>query len=81
MLPLPWGKTNILPEMAEIVSGLVFPNGNASELAEAIGQLWEDPESARSRGESGRRAVSEYFDKDSHMRALENIYEEVRRLS
>jgi glycosyltransferase involved in cell wall biosynthesis len=66
-----------LPEMADIVDGLVVPNGDGRALAEAIGRLWDDPEAARERGERGRRAALGYFEKSAHMEALEQIYAEV----
>jgi glycosyltransferase involved in cell wall biosynthesis len=67
-----------LPEMAEIVSGLVFRHGDGADLAARIEELWSDPEAARARGEAGRKAAREYFDRDRHMGSLLKIYEGVR---
>jgi glycosyltransferase involved in cell wall biosynthesis len=70
-----------LPEMAEIVDGLVVPNGDARALAQSMGRLWDDPDAACERGERGRRAALDYFSKSAHMEALEKIYAEVTRRS
>ncbi|MCK5618859.1 MAG: glycosyltransferase family 4 protein [Candidatus Krumholzibacteria bacterium] len=68
-----------LPEMAEIVSGMVFPHGNAGELGRQIKSLWDNPGEARERGEAGRQAAGSYFDKERHMESLEQIYGEVTK--
>jgi glycosyltransferase involved in cell wall biosynthesis len=67
-----------LPEMAEIVSGLVFRHGDGAELAGKIDQLWSDPAGARARGDEGQRSALAHFDKDRHMRSLLEIYEQVQ---
>jgi glycosyltransferase involved in cell wall biosynthesis len=67
-----------LPEMAEIVSGLVFRHGDGAELADKIGRLWSDSAGARERGEEGQRAARAYFDTDRHMQSLLEIYDEVQ---
>lgn len=67
-----------LPEMADVVSGLVFPHGDAGELTRSVAGLWENPEAARERGEAGRKGAIEYYDRTRHMESLERIYDEVR---
>jgi len=67
-----------LPEMADIVSGMVFRHGDAADLAEKITALWSEPAKARERGEAGRLSAVKYFDRDHHMASLLAIYEEVR---
>jgi glycosyltransferase involved in cell wall biosynthesis len=67
-----------LPEMAEVVSGLVFPHGDADGLAAKVSELWENPEAARERGEAGRKSTVEFYHRDRHMESLERIYGEVR---
>jgi glycosyltransferase involved in cell wall biosynthesis len=66
-----------LPEMADVVSGLVFRHGDCAELAARIDELWSDPAAAGERGAAGRKAAAEYYDRGRHMEALEKIYEEV----
>ncbi len=68
-----------LPEMAGIVSGVVFPHGDGAEMADKIRGLWEDPAGAAARGQAGRLAAVDYFDTNRHMEALLDIYDEVRR--
>jgi len=63
-----------LPEMAEIISGIVVPAGDVAALSAAISDLWNDREGARARGEAGRKAALMYWDKTAHMEALEDIY-------
>jgi glycosyltransferase involved in cell wall biosynthesis len=78
-VPLVVSDMGGLPEMAEIVSGLVFPHGDVSALVSAVGGLWDAPEIAASTGLAGREAAEGYFDKSKHMEALEKIYEQVKR--
>jgi glycosyltransferase involved in cell wall biosynthesis len=78
-VPLILSDMGGLPEMAEIVSGEVFPNGDADALASAIVRLWDDPEGARETGLAGRAAAMEYFSRQKHMEALEDVYEQVTR--
>jgi glycosyltransferase involved in cell wall biosynthesis len=68
-----------LPEMADIVSGVVFRRGDGADMAAKIKELWDDPAGAAARGQAGRLAAVEYFDTDRHMDALLRIYDEVRR--
>jgi glycosyltransferase involved in cell wall biosynthesis len=67
-----------LPEMAEVVSGLVFRHGDGAELAARIEELWSDPDGARERAEAGRRAALDYFDRGRHLDSLLRVYDEVR---
>jgi glycosyltransferase involved in cell wall biosynthesis len=60
------------------VSGLVFPNGDAGELARSVAELWENPEAARERGEAGRISAVDFYNRTRHMESLERIYNEVR---
>ena len=68
-----------LPEMAGIVSGVVFRHGDGADLADKIKDLWEDPAEAAARGQAGRLAAVDYFDTNRHMESLLEIYDEVRR--
>lgn len=67
-----------LPEMAEVVNGLVFRHGDAADLAAKIDQLWSDPSGARARAQSGRSAALDHFDRDRHIDSLLEIYGEVQ---
>lgn len=78
-VPLVVSDMGGLPEMAEIVSGVVFRRGDGADMAQKIKALWNDPAGAAARGQAGRQAAVEYFDTDRHMEALLEIYDEVRR--
>jgi glycosyltransferase involved in cell wall biosynthesis len=66
-----------LPEMAEVVSGLVFRHGDSGELGAKIDELWSDPAAAGELGAASRKAAAAHYDKTRHMEALEKIYREV----
>jgi len=78
-VPLVVSDMGGLPEMAEIVSGRVYPHGDSPALVSAISDLWDNPEKASATGLAGRDAAAAYFDKLKHMEALETIYEQVKR--
>ncbi len=78
-VPLVVSDMGGLPEMAEIVSGRVYPHGDSSALVSAVSELWDNPDKAASTGKTGREAATAYFDKLKHMEALETIYEQVKR--
>jgi len=66
-----------LPEMADVLGGVVFGHGDSLDLAAKIEELWADPAAAKRMGEAGKKAAQEYFDKERHVEAIERIYGEV----
>lgn len=76
-LPLIVSDMGGLPEMAGVLGGEVFKHADAGDLAAKIAALWKDPEAARLRGDAGRKAALEYFDRTRHMDAIEGIYGEL----
>lgn len=54
-----------LPEVIEPgVTGLLFPPGDASALADAIAELIDDPDRRRAMGQAGRRRIEQKFGMD-----------------
>jgi glycosyltransferase involved in cell wall biosynthesis len=71
-----------LPEMIEHgVHGLLFERRNATDLAEAIGDLLRDPSRRRAMGERARERQRRDFHLDSLASRLESLYEELFRAS
>ncbi len=67
-----------LPEIVEDgVSGLVFPAGEAGELAKRIRALTEDPGKASAIGAAGRERAGMMGDPDAHMAAVLDVYTRV----
>jgi glycosyltransferase involved in cell wall biosynthesis len=67
-----------LPEVVEHgVTGLVVPRGDASALAQAIGELLDDPERRRRMGEAGRARALRLFDWDRTAEQLEELYRSI----
>lgn len=58
--------------------GLVFPEGDAEALAEAMNELASNPAKARQMGETGRRAVLERYTWARVAEAMKGIYGELR---
>jgi glycosyltransferase involved in cell wall biosynthesis len=55
-------------------SGLLFPEGDARALADALAGLLRDPEARRTLGAAARRAVELHFNLRSQTAELEQIY-------
>lgn len=64
-----------LPELAELAGGLQFEPGDAGGLASCIEALWRDDARAANIGEKSRAAVAGNFDRETHLDALEAIYQ------
>jgi len=60
-------------------TGLLVPMGDPQALAEALTQLLEDPEQARTLAAAGRRHVLEHFTVERSARQSEALYEELVR--
>ena len=57
------------------VTGLLFENGNVSDLAEKISRLWNDPELCKRLGHAGRKKATEQFSIDEHFRRTLHAYQ------
>ncbi len=79
-----WGRTVVASDLGsrrELVehnrTGLLFPTGDAGQMAKAISFLAEHPEKAAAMGQAGRELVRERFQRSSHYVALTQIYEQL----
>lgn len=67
-----------IPEVVQDgVSGLLFPPGDSSALAQQLIQLLGDPQRRRTMGEAGCHLAEEQFGIKAHIEALQNIYRQV----
>src|SRR5262249_32317760 len=63
------------PELVrEGVTGLLVPPGNASDLAQAIGRLLDEPALARGLGDVARQRIIHEFSIERMLRQTENLY-------
>lgn len=58
------------------VSGLLYPSGDVTALADCLATLIADDEMRRRMGEAGRRRVLEDFSMEAMVRTMESIYAE-----
>ncbi len=56
-------------------TGLLVPPGDSEEMAQAIIQILQDPEKAKSMGEKGRARVKERFTKTKMLSEIQNVYQ------
>jgi glycosyltransferase involved in cell wall biosynthesis len=68
-----------LPELAAYFDGFVFPSGDSPALARGIQALWMDDARAERMGRKAAREARARFDRDAHIRALEEIYRRVAK--
>jgi glycosyltransferase involved in cell wall biosynthesis len=61
------------------VTGLLVPVNDSEALAAALIRLLRDPQLARSMGAAGRRRVEAHFSVERFLRAIEALYEDLRR--
>jgi glycosyltransferase involved in cell wall biosynthesis len=67
-----------IPEVIEDgATGLLVPPGDPGALAEAVGTVVKDPESARRRAEAGRALVGAQFSRERVMGRLATLYVEL----
>lgn len=59
------------------VTGVLVPPGDVEALAQAIDELWANPERAHQMGLAGRRYVEANFDRDSAYEALRCVLAKV----
>jgi glycosyltransferase involved in cell wall biosynthesis len=75
-LPVIASRIGGLPELVEDgVTGFLFEQGNASELADKIRRLWENPALCRQMGLAGRAKAEREFGQDAYHRQLIEIYQ------
>jgi glycosyltransferase involved in cell wall biosynthesis len=63
-----------LPELANMAGGMQFDPGDVEGLVGCINGVWNDDARAATMAEQSRSAAREHFDREAHMKALENIY-------
>jgi len=67
-----------IPEVVEHgKSGLLVPSQSPEALAQAIGQLVNDPELARAMGQRGKRIAAEKFGISRNIKLLEGLYQRI----
>ena len=76
-LPVVASDIGALAEVVEDgVTGLLFEPGNASELADRLKILWDDPEGCLSMGEAGRRKIARECSREAHYAGLVGAYQQ-----
>ncbi|MGV8984100.1 glycosyltransferase family 4 protein, partial [Clostridium sp.] len=63
-----------IPEMLVYENGVKFQSGNEVELSEKIMELLDDDSKCISMGKNGRKAVEENYNSNTHLSAIEKIY-------
>ncbi len=75
-LPVIASRIGGLPELVEDgVTGFLFEQGNAAELAAKIQRLWEEPALCRRMGLAGRAKAEREFGQEAYHQRLIEIYE------
>lgn len=64
-------------EVADGITGILYPPGNHKQMAEKIIRLLERPELARQMGEAGKKRVEGVFNKKTLCTRIENVYQEM----
>ena len=81
-LPIVSTRSGGIPELVEHGrTGILVTRGDAQELAQAIGQMIDDPALARAMGEAGRQQVLQRFTWEASARRLADLIESVSRAS
>ena len=69
-----------IPEIVDDgVTGLLFEPGDASDLANKVRSLWEDPVRCGEMGRAARRKATEHYSPDRYYRRLMDVYEAALR--
>ena len=79
-VPVIGSDSGAIPEVigsGDEATGLVFPEGDAAALAQAILQLRADPEAARALGRVGRRSVEARYTWRRVAEAMRDVYQDV----
>ena len=61
----------------EAGAGIFVRPGNASELADAVTELWGNPTDVKRMGKAGRKYVEEHFDRSKQVESLVAVLEEL----
>ena len=64
-------------EVADGITGMLYPPGDHKQMAEKIIRLLEHPKFARQMGEAGKKRVEEVFNKKTLCTRIENVYREM----
>ena len=79
-LPVVASRIGGLSEIVEDgVTGCLFDPGNAEDLAEKLGSLWNNPELRRNMGRAGREKVLRQYTRDRYYNNLMAVYQEAIR--
>ncbi len=79
-LPVVASRVGALPELVEEgVTGALFDNNDASDLASKIETLWQNPERCRELGVNGRFKVEREYREETYRERLFAIYREAIR--
>lgn len=74
-LPVVASRIGGLPDVVdEGVTGLLFEPGNAADLAQQIGRIWEDPALGVQLGKSGRAKAVQRYSQQAYYRNLLSAY-------
>lgn len=77
-VPVVASNTGGIPSLIENgKNGLLFENGEASELEEAVARIWENPELASELSAQGRVWACHLHDRDKNYKRLLKIYDEI----
>jgi len=80
--PVIAGRIGAIPEIVEDgVTGLLFEPGNATDLAEKIEYLWNQPDLCRKMGQAGLEKARREYSQENFYQRLINIYENARSIT
>ena len=77
-VPVVASRIGALPEtVPDGEAGLLFPPGDAAQLAACLRRLWDDAELCRELGSNARRHVIDGFTEQAHFDSTTRVYREV----
>lgn len=80
--PVIAARIGAIPEIVEDgVTGLLFEPGNATDLAEKIEYLWNQPDLCRKMGQAGLEKARREYSQENFYQRLINIYENARSIT
>ena len=80
--PVIAGRIGAIPEIVEDgVTGLLFEPGNATDLAEKIEFLWNQPDLCQKMGQAGLEKARREYSQEHFYQRLINIYENARSIA
>ena len=71
-------RIGVFPEwVTEPVNGLIFEPGNARQLADRIGRLWNNPDLCKAMGQTGRKIALQRYSADAYYDRFLKIAEQL----